>query len=135
MCDLLDTISAFEMNSEEEIRVMGARMKKKIGKYWSDECELNPRLNKILYIAAILDPRQKMKHIEKCLKKVYGVDRAMDFVKEVKDTLYEMFDAYKKMLTQTPTTTSNSTTRTNASDLNSYANDQLWPVVRGSCAI
>ncbi|CAN1300178.1 Putative AC transposase [Linum perenne] len=134
MCDLLDTISGFEMNLEEDIRAMGARMKKKIGKYWSEECELNPRLNKILYIAAILDPRQKMKHIEKCLKKVYGVDRAMDLVKEVKDTLYEMFDAYKKMLTQTPTTTSNSTSRTNASDLNSYANDQLQSVVRGSCS-
>ncbi|CAN1749919.1 Putative AC transposase [Linum perenne] len=134
MCDLLDTIRGFEMNSEEEIRAMGARMKKKIGKYWSEECEMNPRLNKILSIAAILDPRQKMKHIEKCLKKVYGVDRAMDLVKEVKDTLYEMFDAYKKMLTQTPTTTSNSTTRTNASDLNSYANDQLQSLVRGSCS-
>ncbi|CAN1749920.1 Putative AC transposase [Linum perenne] len=135
MCDLLDTIRGFEMNSEEEIRAMGARMKKKIGKYWSEECEMNPRLNKILSIAAILDPRQKMKHIEKCLKKVYGVDRAMDLVKEVKDTLYEMFDAYKKMLTQTPTTTSNSTTRTNASDLNSYANDQLQSLDNGNYVI
>ncbi|CAN1764157.1 Putative AC transposase, partial [Linum perenne] len=134
MCDLLDTISGFEMNAEEEIRAMSTRMKKKIGKYWSEERELNPRLNKILYIAAILDPRQKMKHIDKCLKKVYGVDRAMDLVKEIKDALYEMIEAYKKMLTQPPTSTSNSTSRTNASDLDSYANDQLQTVVRGSCS-
>ncbi|CAN1142187.1 S-adenosyl-L-methionine-dependent uroporphyrinogen III methyltransferase, chloroplastic [Linum perenne] len=50
--------------------------------------------------------------------------------KEVKEVLYEMFDAYKKMLTQTPSTTSNSSTRTNASDLDSYATDQLQTVAR-----
>ncbi|CAN0913177.1 Zinc finger BED domain-containing protein RICESLEEPER 2 [Linum grandiflorum] len=49
--------------------MMGARMKLKVGKYWMEEKELNPKLNKILYIAAILDPRQKMRHVEKCLKK------------------------------------------------------------------
>ncbi|CAN0917081.1 Putative AC transposase [Linum grandiflorum] len=136
MCDLLDTISGFERNEDLEIKMMGARMKLKVGKYWMEEKELNPKLNKILYIAAVLDPRQKMRHVEKCLKKVYGVSRATELIIEIKQQIREMFEEYKNMVIQQPTTssTSNSMSKSTATVFSSYGNDNLETVVRGSCS-
>ncbi|KAL1558187.1 hypothetical protein AAHA92_08682 [Salvia divinorum] len=50
-------------------------MRVKIGKYWAEDMELNPRMNRILYIAVVLDPRQKMNHVETCFKSIIDVER------------------------------------------------------------
>ncbi|KAG6390714.1 hypothetical protein SASPL_148457 [Salvia splendens] len=64
MCGIFDLIRRLEMNNDKEVSSMASKMKLKIGKYWLEETELNVKMNKILYIAAILDPRKKMKHVE-----------------------------------------------------------------------
>ncbi|CAN0917103.1 Zinc finger BED domain-containing protein RICESLEEPER 2 [Linum grandiflorum] len=136
MCDLLDTIAGFENNEELEIRLMGARMKSNVGKCWMEEKELNPKLNKILYIAAILDPRQKVKHVEKCLKKVYGLSKAIVLVKEIKEQFVAIFEEYKKMIVPpTPSSTSNSISRTTTTEFSSNGyDDNTEIIVRGSCS-
>lgn len=53
------------MNEDFEISLMAQKMMQNVGKYWTEQFELNPRMNMILYIAALLDPRQKMNHVEK----------------------------------------------------------------------
>ncbi|CAN1248930.1 Zinc finger BED domain-containing protein RICESLEEPER 2 [Linum perenne] len=55
-------------------------------------------MNRIIYLAAALDPRQKLKHVQKCLSKVYGLRRAIEIVGEVKDLFAELFESYKTML-------------------------------------
>ncbi|CAN1340484.1 Zinc finger BED domain-containing protein RICESLEEPER 2 [Linum perenne] len=95
MCDLFDFITDIGENEDEDIQGMAVRMKAKVGKYWSEEFETNVRMNKFLYIAAILDPRQKMKHVEKCLKHIYGAQRASELVGELRSILTKMVDAYK----------------------------------------
>ncbi|CAN1170289.1 hypothetical protein LINPERPRIM_LOCUS316 [Linum perenne] len=57
---------------------MEMRIKAKFGKYWSEEFYINVRINKFLYIASILDPRRKMKYVEKCLKHIYGAQRTSE---------------------------------------------------------
>ncbi|CAN1347846.1 Putative AC transposase [Linum perenne] len=95
MCDLFNFIDDIGENADDEIRSMAARMKLKVAKYWSEEFEENARMNKFLYIAAILDPRQKMKHVEKCLKHIYGQLRASQLTGVLRTLLSEMVDVYK----------------------------------------
>ncbi|KAL1540813.1 hypothetical protein AAHA92_25111 [Salvia divinorum] len=61
-----------EVSDDHEISSMAMKMRVKIGKYWAEDMNLNPRMNKILYIAAVLDLRQKMNHVETCFKEIYG---------------------------------------------------------------
>ncbi|KAL1564081.1 hypothetical protein AAHA92_06484 [Salvia divinorum] len=72
MSDIIDLISELELSDDYEISSMAMKMRVKIGKYWAEDMELNPRMNKILYIAVVLDPRQKMNHVETCFKSIYG---------------------------------------------------------------
>ncbi|KAG6397245.1 hypothetical protein SASPL_143411 [Salvia splendens] len=94
MCGIFDLIRRLEMSSEYDVSSMASRMRLKIGKYWLEETELNVKMNKILYMAAVLDPRQKMKHIETCLKLLYGNARGLEMVKEVRDSIRELFVFY-----------------------------------------
>ncbi|KAL1567424.1 hypothetical protein AAHA92_02904 [Salvia divinorum] len=94
MCGIFDLIRRLEMSSDYEVSSMASRMRLKIGKYWMEETELNVKMNKIIYMAAILDPRQKMKHVETCLKLLYGNARGLEMVKEVRDSMSELFVFY-----------------------------------------
>ncbi|CAN1315973.1 Putative AC9 transposase [Linum perenne] len=95
MCYLFNFIDDIGENADDDIRSMAARMKLKVAKYWSEEFEENARINKFLYIAAILDPRQKMKHVEKCLKHIYGPLRASQLTGVLRTLLSDMVDVYK----------------------------------------
>ncbi|KAG6397082.1 hypothetical protein SASPL_143244 [Salvia splendens] len=82
------------LKNEYDVSSMASRMRLKIGKYWLEGTELNVKMNKILYMAAVLDPRQKMKHVETCLKLLYGNARGLEMVKEVRDSIRELFVFY-----------------------------------------
>ena len=57
---------------------------------------LNPNMNKILYIAAMLDHRQKMKHGNYCLKMVYGDTPANEMAEELRKSIVDLFEYYKR---------------------------------------
>ncbi|KAG6433340.1 hypothetical protein SASPL_104950 [Salvia splendens] len=86
MCDIFHIIKWSEEDDED-------------AEYWLEEYERNPNMNKILYIAAMLDPRQKMKHVEFCLKKMYGDARANELAKELRKSIFDLFELYKKEFT------------------------------------
>ncbi|CAL1393243.1 unnamed protein product [Linum trigynum] len=98
MCDIFDHIANVGKHQDPKVRSMAVRMRSKVAKYWDEEAMGNYRMNKILYIAAALDPRQKLKHVQKCLKKVYGVERAASMVAELKGLFSELFEYYKNLL-------------------------------------
>ncbi|KAL2922908.1 Zinc finger BED domain-containing protein RICESLEEPER 2 [Bienertia sinuspersici] len=64
-------------------------------KYWSE-------YNVILSCAAILDPRFKVKFVEYCLVKLFGVDDAMIQVGEVLTTLKTLSNEYKLQSSTSP---------------------------------
>lgn len=135
MCDVLDLISDLEVHDDDEISSMASKMKNKVGKYWLEAEELNPNMNKFLYIAALLDPRRKLKHVGKCLKKVYRINRASELVQEIKESMNEMFEFYKKNLTQTPTTRTNTSQASDTSGTGSQNFDiHQISIRRGSCS-
>ncbi|KAL4318912.1 hypothetical protein GQ457_18G011220 [Hibiscus cannabinus] len=65
---------------------LAAKMKAKFDKYWS-KCSLS------LAVAAILDPRFKMKLVEYYYSQIYG-SIALERIKEVSDGLKELFNTY-----------------------------------------
>ncbi|XP_042025722.1 zinc finger BED domain-containing protein RICESLEEPER 2-like [Salvia splendens] len=107
MCTIFSMIKRLERDEDDAKRSLATEMKTRLGKYWSEEKELNPKMNKILYIAALLDPRQKMKHVQLCLKTVYGDNRANELMEELTKSINDLFELYQKDMTlilgQTPT--------------------------------
>jgi hypothetical protein len=76
---------------------MANRMKVKYDKYWGDVEKINP----LLFVASLLDPRYKMIALEYWFRLSFGVDKAkrMDTqLKWVLGRLYEYYSHGYKML-------------------------------------
>ncbi|KAI4323070.1 hypothetical protein L6164_022706 [Bauhinia variegata] len=71
---------------------LALKMKARFDKYWN-KCSL------ALAVAAILDPRFKMKLVEYYYSKIYG-SPAVHRIKEVSDGIKELFNAYSIMVDQ-----------------------------------
>ncbi|KAL6585634.1 hypothetical protein OROMI_002278 [Orobanche minor] len=109
--------SLSRLRVDEEVSAMAMSMKEKVGKYWLEEKELNPKMNKLIYMAAVLDPRQKLKHVEMCLDQVYGPVRGSMLVSCVRASMTDLFDEYKSQMAiaSNMTTTPQSTSDTSQS--------------------
>ncbi|KAL2934668.1 Zinc finger BED domain-containing protein RICESLEEPER 2 [Bienertia sinuspersici] len=66
---------------------MALKMKKKFDKYWGD-------LNLLIAVAAIMDPRNKMKLIEFSFRALYNSLEATEHIYAVKATLYDIYQEY-----------------------------------------
>ncbi|KMT13229.1 hypothetical protein BVRB_4g084950 [Beta vulgaris subsp. vulgaris] len=86
ICDVHVQLIDWCKSSDECIRSMALKMKAKFDIYWK-KCSLS------LAIAAILDPRFKMKLVEYYYPQIYG-SSAEDNIKEVSDGIRELFDEY-----------------------------------------
>lgn len=62
-------------------------MKMRFDKYWGD-CNL------LISLAAILDPRNKLKFIEFSFREIYSGDESAKHLNEVKDCLYKLYEEY-----------------------------------------
>lgn len=86
ICDVHVQLINWCKSSDEFIRSMALKMKAKFDIYWN-KCSLS------LAIAAILDPRFKMKLVEYYYPQIYG-SNAQDHIKEVSDGIRELFNEY-----------------------------------------
>ncbi|PPS11115.1 hypothetical protein GOBAR_AA09533 [Gossypium barbadense] len=73
-------------SSDAFLSSLATKMKAKFDKYWS-KCSL------ALAVAAILDPRFKMKLVEYYYSQIYG-STALERIKEASDGIKELFNAY-----------------------------------------
>ncbi|GKV40133.1 hypothetical protein SLEP1_g47802 [Rubroshorea leprosula] len=86
ICDVHIQLIEWCKTPDNFLSSVAAKMKTKFDKYWS-KCSL------ALAVAAILDPRFKMKLVEYYFSQIYG-STALDRIKEVSDGLKELFNAY-----------------------------------------
>ncbi|XP_057522075.1 zinc finger BED domain-containing protein RICESLEEPER 1-like [Amaranthus tricolor] len=86
ICDVHVQLIEWCKSSDEFIKCMALKMKAKFEVYWN-KCSL------LLAIAAILDPRFKMKLVEYYYPQIYG-DSAEDRIKEVSDGIRDLFNEY-----------------------------------------
>ncbi|CAN1136603.1 Zinc finger BED domain-containing protein RICESLEEPER 2 [Linum perenne] len=99
LCDMFDEIAEMEESYDLEVREMAFRIKLKVAKYWLEEDGVpNAKLNRLLYIAVILDPRRKFEYVEFILSRMYGLESGGKLANEVKDGILEMFRYYKQLL-------------------------------------
>uniref|UniRef100_A0A6M2EM71 BED-type domain-containing protein n=1 Tax=Populus davidiana TaxID=266767 RepID=A0A6M2EM71_9ROSI len=86
ICDVHIQLIEWCKNPDDFLSSMASKMKAKFDNYWS-KCSL------ALAVAAILDPRFKMKLVEYYYSQIYG-STALDRIKEVSDGIKELFNAY-----------------------------------------
>ncbi|KAF2294845.1 hypothetical protein GH714_021438 [Hevea brasiliensis] len=85
-------LQEWQGSNDIELACMGDRMKVKFDKYWGDP----NKMNKIIYITVVVDPRYKLEFMEFALSTVYGKEKGMELAKKIKLTVYGLFDEYKK---------------------------------------
>ncbi|KAE8732018.1 hypothetical protein F3Y22_tig00002255pilonHSYRG00010 [Hibiscus syriacus] len=71
--------------------MMAEKMKVKYDKYWGNV----KNMNMLIFVAAVLDPRNKFRFVEWGMNKIYEKDIAEFMSQKVKEELYEMFDKYR----------------------------------------
>lgn len=86
ICDVHIQLIEWCKSTDDFLSSTALKMKAKFDKYWS-KCSL------ALAVAAILDPRFKMKLVEYYYSQIYG-STALDRIKEVSDGIKELFNAY-----------------------------------------
>lgn len=86
ICDIHIQLIEWCKSADDFLCSTALKMKAKFEKYWS-KCSL------ALAMAAILDPRFKMKIVEYYYSQIYGIN-ALDRIKEVSDGIKELFNMY-----------------------------------------
>lgn len=86
ICDVHIQLIEWCKSPDASLCSMASKMKAKFDIYWS-KCSM------ALAVAAILDPRFKMKLVEYYYPQIYG-DNAPDRIKDVSDAIRELFNAY-----------------------------------------
>ncbi|CAN1242435.1 Zinc finger BED domain-containing protein DAYSLEEPER [Linum perenne] len=81
--------------SDQHLAGVAWNMKAKVEKYWDESEGENVKMNKILYIALLFDPRHKMQMLEHCFELMYGALRGQQLKMLVKNELVKMFDLYR----------------------------------------
>ncbi|KAL8459690.1 hypothetical protein ACS0TY_036982 [Phlomoides rotata] len=78
-------------SDDDELHAMSKKMKGKFDKYWGDP----KKMNKVVFIACILDPRYKFEWMQFALSNMYGSDVGLTMGFEVKELLFSLFSEYK----------------------------------------
>ena len=87
VCDIKVSLAQWMKSSNCLIRVMAEKMMAKYQKYWED-------CNVILGIAAVLDPRYKMKLIEYYFPIIYG-DESFMKIEAIRQNCYSLLHDYQ----------------------------------------
>ncbi|XP_050238141.1 zinc finger BED domain-containing protein RICESLEEPER 2-like [Mercurialis annua] len=91
--DLSCILNEWKECAESEIRQLGNSMKMKFDKYWGDP----EKMNKLIFFAAVLDPREKFEYMEYSFCLMYGRLNGATLFFNVKNELYRLFNEYKNM--------------------------------------
>lgn len=78
-------------SSDNLLGKMAENMKAKYENYWGDV----KKMNILLFVAVVLDPRHKMQFVRWGLNKVYEKNVAESLYKKTEETLYKIFDSYR----------------------------------------
>ncbi|XP_019232412.1 PREDICTED: zinc finger BED domain-containing protein RICESLEEPER 2-like, partial [Nicotiana attenuata] len=79
-------------NEDVVLSEMAKNMKEKFDKYWGDP----GKMNKIIFISCILDPRYKIESVGFALVKMFGVDPGATIQAEVTKYMTSLFSEYVK---------------------------------------
>jgi hypothetical protein len=84
-------LQAYCESDDYVLRTMAEKMKTKYDKYWG---ELD-KVNLILYVAVILDPRTKLDSLDFWFKEVLNAEKSTNLIRTLKLYLHKLYDHYK----------------------------------------
>ncbi|KAH9687278.1 BED-type domain-containing protein [Citrus sinensis] len=89
------SLTTLEGSRDPWVVAMAYQMREKFDKYW----ESSGKINKMLIVASILDPRAKMDFAKHIFEIIFANDgwKVEEMTKAVKDLLNELYDAYSAM--------------------------------------
>ncbi|XP_021742409.1 zinc finger BED domain-containing protein RICESLEEPER 2-like isoform X2 [Chenopodium quinoa] len=77
-------------NDDVEMCLMATKMKEKYDKYWDDP----EKMNMLIFIAVVLDPRYKLDYVEWMLIEIYDSKHAFVLVNNLKESLNALYEEY-----------------------------------------
>ncbi|XP_030943500.1 zinc finger BED domain-containing protein RICESLEEPER 1-like [Quercus lobata] len=86
VCELKIALNEWSLSSNEMISTMAESMLAKFNSYWAN-------VSVVMAIAAILDPRYKMKLLEFYYPNIYGDNSDLE-IEKIKNLCYDLFDEY-----------------------------------------
>ncbi|XP_028118041.1 zinc finger BED domain-containing protein RICESLEEPER 1-like [Camellia sinensis] len=86
----IEQLSRKESKEDELSSLMAKGMKAKFQKYWRN----GDKINLLLYVAVVLDPRKKLRHVKFCFSYLYGVEMVNQMMGQVKDYLTRLYNHY-----------------------------------------
>ena len=88
VCEIGYSLREWAGSSAEVIRKMASKMLEKFNKYWSV-------ISGVMGMAAVLDPRYKMKFLELLLPKIYGQEKANIEIHTLTEFVKNLFKEYE----------------------------------------
>ncbi|XP_057965406.1 zinc finger BED domain-containing protein RICESLEEPER 2-like [Malania oleifera] len=86
-------LKEWENSDDPKLSLMSMKMKYKHNKYW----ENIDKMNMLIFVASVLDPRRKLGFVQYALSTMYEGDKGLLVGKKVQDTTFELFAEYKKL--------------------------------------
>ena len=92
ICEVKNALNIMADSHDPHISMIASSMKEKFEEYWEGPL----KINKLLIVAYVLDPRGKMNFTTLCFEALYGKDRAKcaEMKNVLKDVLNKLFEAY-----------------------------------------
>ncbi|XP_019194847.1 PREDICTED: zinc finger BED domain-containing protein RICESLEEPER 1-like [Ipomoea nil] len=81
----------WKCSNDIELSLMANRMIKKFEKYWGQP----EQMNKVIFIAVILDPTKKLEFLTFVLTEMHGLVKGKELEKVIKEATYKLFNAYR----------------------------------------
>nr|XP_009599083.1 zinc finger BED domain-containing protein DAYSLEEPER-like [Nicotiana tomentosiformis] len=92
ICELDSHLKACLVSDYTNLSKMAGRMKEKFKKYWGEP----EKMNKIIFIAFVIDPHNKLEYVGFALEKMFGEEPGKKLTAEVDAYLNSLFGEYKK---------------------------------------
>lgn len=88
ICEIRYSLVDWSCSTNEVIKEMAKKMLLKFDKYWSV-------IHGVMGMAAVLDPRYKLKFVELLFPVLYGQDRSSIEIEKLKNLVYTLFQEYE----------------------------------------
>ena len=85
-----ENISHLSKSQNHLLKNMATKMESKFDKYWGKE----DKINHLLYVAVVLDPRKKLRFLKFCFSEIYGNEVADEMVELARGSLVKLYDYY-----------------------------------------
>ena len=111
--DVKGHLDALSVAKDSTICSMARSMRTKFDKYWGN----SDRVNHMLFLGTVLDPRYKLEYVEHCLQFIYSDESDVaSLVRGIEDTLRRLFKEYTNEAS--PSRSSSSNTNISVATLN-----------------